>query len=94
MARQIRAIVSDLAAQGITVFLTTHYMEEANQLCDRVAILDRGRIVALDTPDGLKQMINRNGHEPTLEDVFMQLTGKELIEKDDLADFELEKVLA
>jgi ABC-2 type transport system ATP-binding protein len=71
MARQIRAIVSDLAAQGITVFLTTHYMEEANQLCDRVAILDRGRIVALDTPEKLKESY----HGSSLEDVFVQLTG-------------------
>ena len=71
MARQIRAIVSDLARQGITVFLTTHYMEEADQLCSRVAILERGKIVALDTPGKLKE----NYRVSTLEDVFVLLTG-------------------
>jgi ABC-2 type transport system ATP-binding protein len=71
MARQIRAIVSDLVKQGITVFLTTHYMEEADQLCKRVAILDRGKIVALDTPEKLKERY----HATTLEDVFVLLTG-------------------
>jgi ABC-2 type transport system ATP-binding protein len=71
MARQIRKIVSDLAAQGITVFLTTHYMDEADQLCDRVAILDRGRMVALDTTEKLKATYSA----ATLEDVFVLLTG-------------------
>ena len=52
-----------------------------------------GRGRKLDTPTGLKRMINRNGHEPSLEEVFMDLTGKELVEKDDLTDFELQKVL-
>ncbi len=76
-ARAIRAIVADLARQGVTVFLTTHYMEEADQLSDRVAILDQGRIVALDTPARLKA-----GHstteQTTLEDVFVALTGSHL----------------
>jgi ABC-2 type transport system ATP-binding protein len=71
MARQIRSIVLDLAKQGITVFLTTHYMDEADQLCHRVAILDRGKIVALDKPEKLKAIY----HTTTLEDVFVQLTG-------------------
>ncbi len=65
-----------------TIVLTTHDMDEADALCDRIAIVDDGRIVALDTPAGLKKLISRNGHEPTLEDVFMQLTGKKL-ETDD-----------
>jgi ABC-2 type transport system ATP-binding protein len=71
MARQIRSIVSDLATQGITVFLTTHYMEEADQLCDRVAILDLGKMVVLDAPEKLKTI----HHTSTLEDVFLTLTG-------------------
>jgi len=71
MARQIRAIISDLGQKGITVFLTTHYMEEADQLCGRVAILDRGKIVALDRPEKLKSIY----HVSTLEDVFVHLTG-------------------
>jgi ABC-2 type transport system ATP-binding protein len=56
-ARDLRDRVRDLRAQGRTVLLTTHYMEEADQLCDRVAIVDHGRIVALDTPHRLKQTI-------------------------------------
>ena len=54
VARGIRAVVVDLAKQGMTVFLTTHYMEEADQLSHRVVIIDQGRIVALDTPERLK----------------------------------------
>jgi ABC-2 type transport system ATP-binding protein len=50
-------VVQDLHAQGQTILLTTHYMEEADQLCDRVAIMDHGKILALDTADGLKRSI-------------------------------------
>jgi ABC-2 type transport system ATP-binding protein len=53
-ARDIRQAVAALARDGTTVFLTTHYMEEADQLCSRVAFLNEGRIVALDTPQNLK----------------------------------------
>ena len=56
-ARDLRARVRELCSQGRTVLLTTHYMEEADQLCDRVAIIDHGRIVALDTPGALKRTI-------------------------------------
>jgi ABC-2 type transport system ATP-binding protein len=77
VARQIRNLVSDLSQKGITIFLTTHYMEEADRLCQRVAILDEGKIVALDTPDQLKLQY---GHGPgtTLEDIFLELTGRDL----------------
>lgn len=78
VAREIRAFVNGLARQGVTVFLTTHYMEEADQLCDRVAILDRGQIVALDVPGRLKTEYSL-GEKTTLEDVFIQLTGRELV---------------
>jgi ABC-2 type transport system ATP-binding protein len=54
-ARDLRERVLELRDEGRTVLLTTHYMEEADQLCDRIAIVDHGRIVALDTPDGLKR---------------------------------------
>jgi len=54
VGRDIRRLVLDLSKQGVTVFLTTHYMEEADQLCRRVAFLSEGRIVALDTADNLK----------------------------------------
>jgi ABC-2 type transport system ATP-binding protein len=56
-SRDLRDRVRELRAQGRTVLLTTHYMEEADQLCDRVAIIDHGRIVALDTPQALKRTI-------------------------------------
>ena len=56
-ARDLRDRVRDLKRQGRTVLLTTHYMEEADQLCDRVAIIDHGKIVALDTPAALKRTI-------------------------------------
>jgi ABC-2 type transport system ATP-binding protein len=77
VAREIRRIVSELARQGVTVFLTTHYMEEADQLCNRVAIIDRGRIVALDTPGKLRA-IHGQDERTTLEDVFVNLTGRYL----------------
>ena len=56
-SRDLRDRVRELKSQGRTVLLTTHYMEEADQLCDRVAIIDHGRIVALDTPAALKRTI-------------------------------------
>ena len=77
IARGIRTMVAELARAGITIFLTTHYMEEADQLCDRIAILDHGQIVALDTPSQLKAA-NQAGEKTTLEDVFITLTGRAL----------------
>jgi ABC-2 type transport system ATP-binding protein len=120
-ARNLRRLVAGLREEGVTVFLTTHYLEEAERLCDRVAIIVQGRIVALDTVHGLKarvqggtavELILGNGDgsvetihcvgdevetavrtaleratadgrrvleintlRPTLEDVFVQLTG-------------------
>jgi ABC-2 type transport system ATP-binding protein len=58
-ARAIRDLIRQMNAQGTTVFLTTHQIEEANQLCDRVAIIDRGRIAAIDTPEQLKRAFRR-----------------------------------
>ena len=120
-ARNLRQMIAGLRQEGVTVFLTTHYLEEAERLCDRIALLVRGQIVALDTVDGLKARVQEaaavevtldggpNGAEtrrvaggditsgvraalaeaerenrrvlaintvrPTLEDVFVQLTG-------------------
>jgi len=54
VGREIRRLIVDMSKEGVTIFLTTHYMEEADQLCNRVAFLSEGRIVALDTPDNLK----------------------------------------
>jgi ABC-2 type transport system ATP-binding protein len=62
----IRALLKELAGRGTSVFCTTHNMEEAEELCDRIAILDQGRIVGLDTPDGFK----RKYAEPVLRVVL------------------------
>jgi len=77
IARDIRGIVANLAKGGMTVFLTTHYMEEADQLSQRVAFLDQGRIVALDSPTRLKAEYGKDDIT-TLEDIFIQLTGTDL----------------
>ena len=80
-ARDLRERVASLRADGRTVVLTTHYMEEADQLCDRIAIIDHGHIVALDTPLGLKRLMGTDDPERvTLEDVFLSLTGRALRE--------------
>ena len=77
VAREIRSIIADLADGGVTVFLTTHYMEEADRLSDRVAILHQGEIVAIDIPAALKEAYGEDDRA-TLEDVFIKLTGKDL----------------
>jgi len=118
MGREIRSLIAELAQQGMTIFLTTHYMEEADQLCRRVAFLNEGQIIALDIPARLKrqampdrsrvnvtrcdeqrltlnlddpadnrrltdliqghQVLEVHSQEATLEDVFVQLTGRSL----------------
>jgi lipooligosaccharide transport system ATP-binding protein len=65
--------LNQLKANGITLVLTTHYMEEAEKLCDRVAIMDSGKIIAIDTPAGLMTL-----HGGNLEDVYLKLTGRRL----------------
>ncbi len=81
--REVQDVVRELRDQGTTILLTTHDMIEADVLCDRVAIIDGGSIVALDTPAELKKLITqKNGHEVTLEDVFLELTGKKLVEEE------------
>ena len=57
-ARNLRELILEIKAEGHTILLTTHYMEEADQLCDRIGIIDQGTIIALDTPQTLKQSIN------------------------------------
>jgi ABC-2 type transport system ATP-binding protein len=119
VAREIRQTITELGQAGTTVFLTTHYMEEADQLCRRVAFLNEGRIVALDTPQNLKithgrrrarivlkdadseettislddpadarrlqeymtdgQVLTIHSEEATLEDIFIQLAGRQLL---------------
>ena len=118
VGRDIRSLVAALSSQGVTIFLTTHYMEEADQLCGRVAFLNQGEIVAVDTPDNLKvahgqrsltvtldggesvtialtnedagsqleklvtsgRIRTLHSAEATLEEVFIQLTGRRLSE--------------
>ena len=70
IAREIRQLISHLAQDGRTIFLTTHYMEEADRLCNRVAIINHGRIIAMDTPHRLKE-----NYGPTLEDAYIELSG-------------------
>ena len=68
VGREIRRLILDLSQRGVTIFLTTHYMEEADQLCGRVAFLSDGRIVALDTPNNLKFAHGQNLVKVTLDD--------------------------
>ncbi|MDQ4057538.1 MAG: ABC transporter ATP-binding protein, partial [Actinomycetota bacterium] len=72
-------ILGDLNRAGQTILLTTHYMEEADQLCNRVAVMDHGKLLALGTPLELKQSLGADV-EPTLETVFITLTGRDLRE--------------
>ena len=76
--RDVQAFVREIReTNNATVLLTTHDMEEADRLCDRIAIIDDGRIVALDTPEGLKALVeSKNGDKTTMEDVFIALTGR------------------
>src|SRR5579863_6190208 len=83
--RNLWDLVKDIRAKGTTVIITTHYMDEAEVLCDRVAIVDSGRIIALDSPDKLIDQLVATGFErpkevkkANLEDVFIQLTGHAL----------------
>ena len=85
--RNLWELIKTIKAQGTTVIITTHYMDEAEYLCDRIAIIDAGKIVALDTPDNLIDHLVASGFErprevkkANLEDVFIQLTGKSLRE--------------
>jgi len=83
--REVQAVVRELRENyGTTILLTTHDMNEAETLCDRIAIMDSGRVVALDTPEGLKNRVRAKGErQPTLEEVFLELTGKQLRSEDE-----------
>jgi len=69
--------IRGLQERGMTILYTTHYMEEADRLCRRVAIMDAGKIIKLDTPRNLKSQIG-SPEKVTLEDVFLSLTGRSL----------------
>ena len=71
--------IKQLQKQGATIIYTTHYMEEVEQICDRVAIIDSGKNIALGTVDELKKLVPQTGDTPpTLNDVFLELTGRQL----------------
>ncbi len=85
--RHLWDLIRAIKKRGITVVLTTHYMEEAQLLCDRLAIMDSGTIIAMDSPKNLiKQLLGRGFKKPEvieqadLEDVYIDLTGKALRE--------------
>jgi ABC-2 type transport system ATP-binding protein len=86
--RNLWVLVKDIRSKGTTVIITTHYMDEAEVLCDRVAIIDSGKIIVLDTPDKLIDNLVATGFErpkevkkANLEDVFIHLTGHALREE-------------
>jgi ABC-2 type transport system ATP-binding protein len=76
--RDVQAFVREIRqTHDATALLTTHDMEEADRLCDRIAIIDKGRIVALDAPERLKELVpSKDGGKTTMEDVFIALTGR------------------
>ncbi|MBX3257568.1 MAG: ABC transporter ATP-binding protein [Chitinophagaceae bacterium] len=83
--RNLWNLIRDIRSKGTTVIITTHYMDEAEILCDRVAIIDQGRIIALQSPDQLIDELVASGFErpkevkqANLEDVFIHLTGRTL----------------
>lgn len=83
--RNLWDLIRDIKSRGVTVILTTHYMDEAELLCDRVAVMDSGKIIALDTPKALIKNLLQKGfkkaqhvEQANLEDVFIDLTGKAL----------------
>ena len=72
-ANMLRDIIRKLKADGRTVLLTTHYMQEADDLCDHIAIMNKGKIIASDTPENLKKDYGPNGVNSSLEQVFLSL---------------------
>ncbi len=86
--RNLWELIKDIRDKGTTVIITTHYMDEAEQLCDRIAIMDEGKIIALASPDKMIDDLVATGFErpkqvkaANLEDVFISLTGKEMREE-------------
>lgn len=85
--RHLWDLIESIRDKGMTVVITTHYMDEAEVLCDRVAVMDAGKIIDIDSPDSLIKKLLSKGfkkkkvtQEATLEDVFLDLTGKSLRE--------------
>ncbi|GMV78262.1 MAG: ABC transporter ATP-binding protein [Chitinophagaceae bacterium] len=85
--RNLWQLIKDIQSTGTTIIITTHYMDEAEILCNRVAIIDNGKIIAIDTPDKLIDNLVESGFEKpkevkkaNLEDVFINLTGHSIRE--------------
>lgn len=85
--RNLWNLIKKVRDKGISVIMTTHYMDEAEMLCDRIAVMDAGKIVAIDTPKNLIKALLKRGfkkeqhvEQANLEDVFIDLTGKDLRE--------------
>jgi ABC-2 type transport system ATP-binding protein len=85
--RNLWELIREIRNAGATVIITTHYMDEAEQLCDRIAIMDEGKIIKMDSPDKMIDDLVATGFErpkqvkaANLEDVFIHLTGKEMRE--------------
>lgn len=85
--RHLWELIEKVRDKGISVIMTTHYMDEAEVLCDRIAVMDNGKIVAIDTPHNLIDALLKRGfkkkqevQQANLEDVFIDLTGKGLRE--------------
>lgn len=83
--RHLWDLIRTIRDKGVSVIMTTHYMDEAEMLCDRIAVMDNGKIVALDTPKNLIKALLKRGfkkaqqvEQANLEDVFIDLTGKAL----------------
>ncbi|MFZ1529670.1 MAG: ABC transporter ATP-binding protein [Ferruginibacter sp.] len=86
--RNLWDLIREIRNAGATVIITTHYMDEAEQLCDRIVIIDEGKIIKLNSPDGMIDELIASGFEKpkqvkaaNLEDVFIHLTGKEMREE-------------
>jgi ABC-2 type transport system ATP-binding protein len=87
--KDVQQVVGAIKAEhDSSILLCTHDMGEAEELCDRVGILVNGEIIALDTPAGLKRTYTQNGHEPSLEEVFMAATGSSFEDADAAEDAE------
>lgn len=83
--RNLWGLIDSVRKKGVSVIMTTHYMDEAEILCDRIAVMDDGKIIALDTPKNLVKNLLKKGfkkeqvvEQANLEDVFIDLTGKAL----------------
>lgn len=81
--RNLWELIKQIREEGVTIVLTTHYMDEAELLCDRLAIMDNGQIITTDSPHNLIQQLLKRGfkkkqvvEQANLEDVFIDLTGK------------------